>query len=237
MGLELSQVSIMAKPSFSLKPLFPNSIIRVRTDLLPEGFEGSVEECAKARKQMAWCIDKIGELSAKAQSLHTTVTSSGKLSEKNTIYLLASVAEGLVTGVLKVGLKDLYLFDEESKLSCHKSTPSILDFYIHESHQRRGMGKRLFERMLADQQWSVGKCAVDRPSAMMRSFLAKHYGLVQAVPQPNKFVLYTDFFSKDKGNGGNGGANGGGVSDRKPKQKSIYKLNTYYSMADIMKSK
>lgn len=229
----------MAKPSFSLKPLFPSSIIRVRTDLLPEGFEGSVEECALARKQMAWCIDRIGELSAKAQSLHTTVTSVGKLNEKNTIYLLASMSEGLVTGVLKVGLKDLYLFDEDSKLSCHKATPSILDFYIHESHQRRGMGKRLFERMLADQGWSVGKCAVDRPSTMMRSFLAKHYGLVQAVPQPNKFVLYKDFFKKDKVDKGNGGAGGSGSggAERKPKQKPLYKLNKYYSMADIMKSK
>lgn len=227
----------MAKCSFSLNPLFPSSIIRVRLDLLPEGFEGSVEECVMARKKMAWCIDRIGELSAKAQGLHTTVTSVGKLSEKHTVYLLAAVGEGLVTGVLKVGLKDLYLFDEDSKMSCHKSTPSILDFYVHESHQRRGMGKRLFERMLADQKWRVGKCAVDRPSAMMRSFLAKHYGLVQTVPQANKFVLFKDFFRKDKGDIANGNAYGSENAERLPKQKALYNLNKYYSMADIMKSK
>lgn len=187
----------MAKSPFDLKPLFARNIIRVRSDLLPESFEGSVSECAVARKQMAWCIERIGELSAKAQRLHTSVTTIRKMSEKNSIYLLAAVQEGLVIGVLKVGLKDLYLFDEQSNLSSHRETPAILDFYVHESHQRRGLGKRLFEYMLADQGWSVGKCAVDRPSAMMRTFLAKHYQLVHTVPQANKFVLYKDFFSKE----------------------------------------
>lgn len=193
----------MAKPMFDLKSLFERSIIRVRPDLLPEGFKGSVTECAVAKKKMEWCIEQLGEMSAKAQRLHTSVTSIRQMSDKNSIYLLASLQEGLVVGLLKVGRKDLYLFDEQSKLSSHRETPAILDFYVHESHQRRGLGKRLFEYMLADQGWSVGKCAVDRPSAMMRSFLAKHYQLVHTVPQANKFVLYKDFFSKEDDTEGN----------------------------------
>lgn len=52
-----------------------------------------------------------------------------------------------VVGILKMGWKKLYLYDKvgartESMVYC------LLDFYIHESKQRKGYGKRLLEHML-----------------------------------------------------------------------------------------
>ena len=53
----------------------------------------------------------------------------------------------------------------------------MLDFYVHESCQRQGIGKALFERMLAKENAEPRKLAYDRPSAKLISFLAKHYNL------------------------------------------------------------
>ena len=52
-----------------------------------------------------------------------------------------------VVGFLKVGTKNLFLFDLESNY--HELQPlCVLDFYVHESMQRQGCGKQLFEFML-----------------------------------------------------------------------------------------
>ena len=59
---------------------------------------------------------------------------------------------------------------------------SVLDFYVHESMQRGGHGKDLFEFMLRHTKVPPGKIAYDRPSAMLRGFLSKHYGLRNYVP-------------------------------------------------------
>lgn len=121
---------------------------------------------------------------------------------------------GAVIGLLKVGNKDLYLFDETGQTRKVENAPCILDFYIHESRQRAGLGKDLFETMLADEKWTPIKCSVDRPSEKLLGFLRKHYGLVRSIPQANNFVLYEGFFDDDKsttmqhattnGAGGNG---------------------------------
>lgn len=49
--------------------------------------------------------------------------------------------------MLKTGNKGLYVFDREGRH--YQVSPScVLDFYIHESRQRNGLGKHLFEHML-----------------------------------------------------------------------------------------
>lgn len=54
---------------------------------------------------------------------------------------------GAVVGILKVGAKHLYIYDEQGQV--HERTPlCVLDFYVHESQQRLGYGKRLFDTML-----------------------------------------------------------------------------------------
>jgi GNAT superfamily N-acetyltransferase len=52
-----------------------------------------------------------------------------------------------VIGILKVGAKHLYVYDSHGQV--HERTPlCVLDFYVHESKQRLGYGKRLFDTML-----------------------------------------------------------------------------------------
>jgi len=54
---------------------------------------------------------------------------------------------GSVIGLLKVGAKHLYVYDSHGQV--HERTPlCLLDFYVHESKQRSGYGKKLFNAML-----------------------------------------------------------------------------------------
>lgn len=55
--------------------------------------------------------------------------------------------KGVITGMLKTGRKSLYVFDRNGH-HYQVQPPCILDFYVHESRQRSGLGKRLFEHML-----------------------------------------------------------------------------------------
>lgn len=102
--------------------------------------------------------------------------------------------ESSVFGILKIGEKNLFYRDlrggiTEMKLLC------VLDFYVHESCQRNGVGKWLFERMLRVEQVDPAKLAYDRPSAKLLGFLRKHYNLSKYIPQNNNFVIYDDFFT------------------------------------------
>ncbi|NWW68711.1 ATAT acetyltransferase, partial [Ifrita kowaldi] len=71
----------------------------------------------------------------------------------------------------------------------------VLDFYIHESQQRRGLGRELFREMLQRERVQPEKLAVDRPSEKLLGFLRKHFGLCDLIPQVNNFVIFEGFFS------------------------------------------
>ena len=58
--------------------------------------------------------------------------------------------------MLKTGKKGLYVFDRNGQ-HYQVSPPCVLDFYIHESRQRTGLGKRLFEHML-EVRYAGGRC-------------------------------------------------------------------------------
>ena len=58
----------------------------------------------------------------------------------------------------------------------------VLDFYVHESCQRSGLGKLLFEKMLKNEGKQPEELAYDRPSPKLLGFLKKHYGLSQYSP-------------------------------------------------------
>ncbi|XP_075164775.1 alpha-tubulin acetylase isoform X2 [Haematobia irritans] len=193
----------MVEFRFDISPLFTQPIVKVTSNLLPHTFRGDRRQCLDATSKMSEIIDRLGQLSANAQKLNTPVTTAQRLrmSENQTIYLMADVNagnNGAVIGLLKVGTKDLYLFDETGQARKVENAPCILDFYIHESRQRAGLGKDLFETMLADEKWTPVKCSVDRPSEKLLGFLKKHYGLVRSIPQANNFVLYEGFFDDGK---------------------------------------
>lgn len=80
-----------------------------------------------------------------------------------------------MTGLLKVGTKTLYVFDDNGET---KPVPAlcVLDFYVHESRQRAGLGKEMFELMLERENVEPNKLAIDRPSDKLIAFLRKHYG-------------------------------------------------------------
>ncbi|EDW78268.1 uncharacterized protein Dwil_GK16341 [Drosophila willistoni] len=185
--------------NFDIRPFFPQPIIRVHMDqVATPGNRMRISPRSDAALKLSAIIDRMGQLSAVAQGLSRPVTSADRLSSNQTIYLLADTqSKGsrlLVTGLLKVGTKNLYLFDERGERRKLDQTPAILDFYVHESRQRHGLGKRLFENMLAEKCWTPLKCSVDRPSEKFLTFLKKHYGLVRTIPQANNFVLFEGFF-------------------------------------------
>lgn len=71
----------------------------------------------------------------------------------------------------------------------------VLDFYVHETSQREGLGKLLFEAMLQHQGTQAVALAYDRPSGKLLAFLRKHYGLATPQRQANSFVVFPDFLA------------------------------------------
>ncbi|KAG8238144.1 hypothetical protein J437_LFUL017971 [Ladona fulva] len=143
-------------------------------------------------------IDVMGKASAVAQGLNVAITTGERLkSSDHTVYLLidqhGKAGKGTVVGLLKTGRKKLYVFDETG--AHHEIIPlCVLDFYVHESKQRMGCGRKLFEYMLQDENLSPGQLAIDRPSQKFIAFLYKHYGLKNIIPQMNNFVVFDVFF-------------------------------------------
>ncbi|XP_016949833.1 alpha-tubulin N-acetyltransferase 2 [Drosophila biarmipes] len=204
----------MVEFGFDLKHLFPQPIIRVQADALrpkllarhpvlpyiPQQRQrgsGQPAPAVGSSCELSQILDVMGQLSAVAQGLRHPVTTAAKLTPDQVVYLMAdkdAAGRWTVAGLLKVGTKDLFVFDNKGSCRRADQTPAILDFYVHESRQRRGLGKQLFQRMLDEQGWTAGKCSVDRPSDKLLAFLDKHYGLVSTIPQGNNFVLYEGFF-------------------------------------------
>ena len=122
-------------------------------------------------------------------------------------------------GFLKMGWKNLFIFNLTG-MYIQKRCFCCLDFYIHESKQRQGYGKKLFDFMLKVSIWcthlnflcrialmllncilflkdnsiTVNVIPFDRPSEKLLKFLQKHYHLSTIVPQPNNFIVYEEFF-------------------------------------------
>ncbi len=62
-------------------------------------------------------------------------------------YLSDFRGRGAVVGMIKLGHKKLFVYDRDG--TQHEMDPlCVLDFYVHESRQRHGCGKRLFEHAL-----------------------------------------------------------------------------------------
>lgn len=138
-------------------------------------------------------IDRMGVASAKAQGLNTPVTSYNILLQcpEQKLFIFAEGKQ--VVGMIKIGTKKLFIRNE---LDVHREiTPMcVLDFYVHESKQRSGRGKMLFEAMLEREKLPPWKLAYDRPSVKFISFLRKHYDLANFTPQANNYVVFKRYF-------------------------------------------
>ena len=138
-------------------------------------------------------LNSMGEASSTAQRLNTTITSAHKFFISNhRIFIKAE--QNKVLGFIKVGTKKLFLRDRN--FNYHEVNPlCVLDFYVHESIQRRGIGKQLFDYMLDFEKKMPTELAYDRPSPKLLSFLKKYFGLNDFIPQSNNYVVFDEFFS------------------------------------------
>lgn len=147
-------------------------------------------------EKLARVIDALGEASAAAQEIPAAVTTTDKLTRsRHRVYILVepTVDGTIVVGLLKVGFKQLFLRDERCHLRQVRAL-CLLDFYVHESRQRRGCGRRLFDCMARTECLSPAQLPIDHPSAKLLAFMGRHFGLEQVIPQNNHFAVFRGFF-------------------------------------------
>jgi alpha-tubulin N-acetyltransferase 1 len=129
------------------------------------------------------------------------------MSSNHRVYLMknsnSNGGAGSIVGLLKVGEKRLFVYDEKGKQ--YEETPlCVLDFYVCESCQRQGYGRRLFDTMLSmEGNIKIEHCAIDTPSEKSMKFLSKHYNLKNAIPQVNNYVVFAGFFNNTRRNRNN----------------------------------
>lgn len=139
-------------------------------------------------------INRLGVASSRAQGLKHIITQFQSFaSGDNKIYLLIDEENSQALGFIKVGFRNLFLWDRlgvqhEKKLLC------LLDFFTHPDCQRKGYGRKMIDKMLADQHLEMKQIPIDRPSALCLSFMKKHFGLSEYMPQSNQFVVFDQFW-------------------------------------------
>jgi alpha-tubulin N-acetyltransferase 1 len=143
--------------------------------------------------QIAAIVDQMGQASSVAQKLPQTITTMGRFSgTEQRLYL--KVSGNVVQGLLKVGERTIFYRDYAGK--CKELIPlCVLDFYVHESMQRQGIGLEIFQYMLDTESIKPNKIAYDKPSSKLIKFLDKHYGLKSFIPQNNNYVIYESFWN------------------------------------------
>jgi len=160
-------------------------------------------------------IDTMGRLSAEAQGLPTIITTYSKFtsSPDQHLYVLREATPSSknqacrVLGFLKVGVKDLFFHDQTGNWSEKLQPFCLLDFYVHETQQRKGFGLELINFMLKELPGHANLnvkppllasyLAFDRPSPKLIGFLKKHFRLDPPIEQNNNFVVYADFFKSN----------------------------------------
>ncbi|XP_055453005.1 alpha-tubulin N-acetyltransferase 1 isoform X4 [Psammomys obesus] len=187
---------------FDVDALFPERITVLDQHLRPPARRPGTTTPARVdlQQQIMTIVDELGKASAKAQHLPAPITSASRMqSNRHVIYVLKDTSarpagKGAIIGFLKVGYKKLFVLDDRE---AHNEVEPlcILDFYIHESVQRHGHGRELFQYMLEKERVEPHQLAIDRPSPKLLRFLNKHYNLESTVPQVNNFVIFEGFFA------------------------------------------
>lgn len=178
---------------FSIKDVATEEVMKIDNTLTAMGHEKNED----LKNKMKMIIDEMGKASAVAQELKLPVTSADKLANSDHILYMMTEHDKpehfSVVGILKMGWKKLYLYNKEGSRS-EAMVYCLLDFYIHESKQRKGYGKRLIECMLQDINLEAKHLAIDKPTKKLLQFMWKHYQLSKLVNQGNNFVIYEEFF-------------------------------------------
>nr|XP_012591795.1 alpha-tubulin N-acetyltransferase 1 isoform X6 [Microcebus murinus] len=187
---------------FDVDALLPERITVLDQHLRPPARRPGTTTSARVdlQQQIMTIVDELGKASAKAQHLSAPITSASRMqSNRHVIYVLKDTSarpagKGAIIGFLKVGYKKLFVLDDRE---AHNEVEPlcILDFYIHETVQRHGHGRELFQYMLQKERVEPHQLAIDRPSQKLLKFLNKHYNLETTVPQVNNFVIFEGFFA------------------------------------------
>ncbi len=185
---------------FDLGHLFRQDIVVIGDDMLPgDGLPDASpnKHIGLAQQRVMEILDRMGEASARAQGLRQPITTAAKVRNhsEHTVYLL--VDRNAVVGLLKVGKKNLFMLDRQGDQN-EVYPLCVLDFYVHESRQRSGCGRRLFEAMLQRHETHPKNMAIDRPSPKLMGFMRKYYGLAQTIPQVNNYVVFDGFFDNEE---------------------------------------
>eukprot|EP01038_Epipyxis_sp_PR26KG_P009426 gene9426-12702_t len=140
-------------------------------------------------------LDNLGVLSGVAQELNGPITSVEKLiSSDHTLITFIEMKSKNPIGYIKFGPKNLYFYTNEGKIINTQQCPCVLDFYVEDSLQRKGVGLQLFQAMLQHTQIrNALRFAYDRPSFKLLGFLEKHFNLRNPDHQPNRFCIYNGF--------------------------------------------
>lgn len=97
-------------------------------------------------------------------------------------------------GFLKYGYRNLYLYTKSGAVHQVERTLCLLDFFVNSDQQRQGLGKALFDTFLSCTGMMGAAVAYDRPSRKLLPFLSRHYGLSGGDLQPNRFLIFPEFF-------------------------------------------
>lgn len=138
-------------------------------------------------------IDDLGIGSQRAQGLNHVLTSVERICENPNHRLYIALRDRKAIGILKIGTKKLFIRTKTGELK-EIDPLCVLDFYVHESEQRSGYGKVLYDAMLEKEHIQPHKLGYDRPSPKFLSFLRKHFALADYVPQTNNFVVFEQYF-------------------------------------------
>ncbi|XP_026316329.1 alpha-tubulin N-acetyltransferase 1-like isoform X2 [Hyposmocoma kahamanoa] len=185
--------------SLPVNEMLRDDITMITHTLVVPRFLGVAHDFRMMQDSLSRVINTLGEESAAEQGLTKVITTTEKLRNSPThlLYLLkdahAKGGKGEVIGMLKVGRKRLFLFDERDKMR-EVEPLCVLDFYVKRDRQRRGMGRALFDHMLLDLGVRAEQLAVDGPSPKMEQFLRKNYGVERLVRQNNNFAIAPSFF-------------------------------------------
>ena len=151
-------------------------------------------QARKVHEDVMGLINQLGIASSRAQGLgHVITTYSSFTNSDSKIYILVSDDGKKALGFVKVGVRNLFLWDRRG-VQHETKTLCLLDFFTSPNCQRQGYGKKMIDAMLADQKKEMKDIPIDRPSTLCLSFMKKHFGLESYVHQSNNFVVFDQFW-------------------------------------------
>lgn len=155
-------------------------------------------DCRRVHEDVQNLINQMGVASSRAQGLQHIITtfSSFMSSNTNKMYILVTPDHKQTLGFIKVGVRNLFLWDRLG-VQHEKQILCLLDFFTYPSCQRKGYGKKMIEKMLIEQHKEMKDIPIDRPSALCLSFMKRHFGLSNYLPQTNNFVVFDQFWESN----------------------------------------